>query len=74
MLLFLPFKNIEEPILPLNMTDQRQITSTQKKMMRAFDFQVVNPSNAWREIHYGTPRFTGMKVRIMEADWSCYSS
>jgi len=40
--------------------------------MRAFDIQVVDPKNAWREWHYGSPNLREMKVRISEADWAMF--
>jgi len=36
--------------------------------MRAFDFQVVHPNNAWHEKHYDMPIVSNMMVQITEAD------
>ena len=36
--------------------------------MRAFDFQVINPRNAWEEKHYLMPVMSKMMVQITEAD------
>ncbi|KAK3360722.1 cytochrome P450 [Lasiosphaeria hispida] len=38
------------------------------ELMRAFDFQVVNPRNAWHEKHYVMPAVSNMMVQITEAD------
>lgn len=43
-----------------------------KQLMRAVDIQVVDPKNAWRERHYGSPNLREMKVRITEADWAIF--
>lgn len=37
--------------------------------MRAFDFQVVDPRNAWKETHYLMPVVSKMMVQITAADF-----